>query len=97
MSVHEFKAQSKTFLEQGLRLTDLVVENGKFAAVWHPGSGQQRWLSSTVDTFEQKDSNEFFKKGLRLEVLERFELDDPTNVPPPGYPEGDSGPDFPQW
>ena len=45
MSGDEFKAQDSTYFAQGLRVTSLVIENGKIAAVWHPGSGAQwiRW------------------------------------------------------
>jgi hypothetical protein len=43
MSGDEFKAPDTTYFAEGLRVTSLVIENGKIAAVWHPGSGTQ-WI-----------------------------------------------------
>src|SRR5262245_66592042 len=45
MSGDEFKAQDTAYFDLGLRVTSLVIKNGKLAAVWHPGSGAQwvRW------------------------------------------------------
>ena len=40
-----FKAQDLTYFKQGLRLVDMDITNGKFSAIWRPGSGAQwvRW------------------------------------------------------
>ena len=71
-----------------------------FAGVWRPGSGEQRWRSGMdVDEFKAQDK-EFFNKGLRLECLGRFEMDDPdepTNIPPPSWPDDDFAPEWPDF
>jgi acyl carrier protein len=70
MTVDEFKAQDKTYFDQGLRLKSLAIRGGRFAAVWRPGSGVQWWRSGmTVDEFKAQDKT-YFDQGLRITALE---------------------------
>jgi murein DD-endopeptidase MepM/ murein hydrolase activator NlpD len=44
--------------------------NGKYLAVWRPGSGAQHWRSGmTFDEFKSQDQT-YFNQGLRLRALE---------------------------
>jgi murein DD-endopeptidase MepM/ murein hydrolase activator NlpD len=69
MSGDEFKAQDTTYFAQGLRVTSLVIRNGKFAAVWRPGSGTQ-WIhwGMSSDEFKAQDTT-YFAEGLRVTSL----------------------------
>ena len=70
MTADEFKAQDKTYFDQGLRIKSLAVRGGKFTAVWQPGSGAQwvRW-GMTADEFKAQDKT-YFDQGLRITSLE---------------------------
>jgi hypothetical protein len=69
MSGDDFKAQDTTYFNQGLRVTSLVIKNGKITAVWHPGNGAQwiRWGMSS-DAFKTQDTT-YFNQGLRVTSL----------------------------
>ena len=58
MTADEFKAQDKTYFDQGLRIKSLAVRGGRFTAVWQPGSGAQwvRW-GMTADEFKAQDTD----------------------------------------
>ena len=70
MTADEFKAQDKTYFDQGLRIKSLAVRGGRFTAVWQPGSGAQwvRW-GMTPDEFKAQDQT-YFNQGLRITALE---------------------------
>ena len=70
MSGDEFKAQDTTYFNQGLRVSELAIREGKFAAVWQPGNGTQwiRWGMSG-DEFKAQDTT-YFGQGLRITSLE---------------------------
>ena len=76
MTGDDFKAQDAIYFPQGLRVTSLVVKDGRIAAVWRPGSGAQwiRWGMSEGD-FKAQDTT-YFAQGLRVTSLaiegERF-------------------------
>ncbi|MDX3839526.1 peptidoglycan-binding protein [Streptomyces europaeiscabiei] len=69
MSENEFKQKDSEYFPQGLRITSLIIEEGRFAAVWQPGNGTQ-WVhwGMTENEFKQKDS-EYFPQGLRITSL----------------------------
>ena len=69
MSADDFKAQDAIYFPQGLRVTSLVIRNGRFAAVWRPGTGTQwvRWGMSD-DEFKAQDAI-YFPQGLRVTTL----------------------------
>jgi len=69
MSGDEFKAQDTTYFAQGLRVTSLVIKNGKLAAVWRPGDGTQ-WVNwgMSGDEFKAQDTT-YFAQGLRVACL----------------------------
>ncbi|MGK3937373.1 peptidoglycan-binding protein [Streptomyces caeruleatus] len=69
MSENEFKQKDSEYFPQGLRITSLIIEEGRFAAVWQPGNGTQwvHWGMSESE-FKQKDS-EYFPQGLRITSL----------------------------
>lgn len=73
-----FVAQDRTYFAQGLRISSLVLEAGRYAAVWRPGAGAQWWHSKRgVVDFKAEDSA-YFARGLRLAC---FELqDDPVGA-----------------
>ncbi|MER5335519.1 peptidoglycan DD-metalloendopeptidase family protein, partial [Micromonospora sp. NPDC002717] len=58
-----------TYFPQGLRITTLVIKDGKFAAVWRPGDGTQ-WVhwGMSGDDFAARDRT-YFAQGLRLGTL----------------------------
>ena len=70
MTADEFKAQDKTYFDQGLRIKSLAIRGGRFTAVWQPGSGAQwvRW-GMTPDEFKAQDQT-YFNQGLRITALE---------------------------
>lgn len=69
MSLSDFKELDKTYFDQGLRLTDLEIKNGKYAAVWRPGRGAQWWRPGmAVGQFRTQDKA-YFDQGLRLVAL----------------------------
>ena len=41
LSYDDFKAKDKEHFDQGLRLINLRIRDGKYTGVWHPGSGAQ--------------------------------------------------------
>ena len=69
MTVDDFKAQDAIYFPQGLRVTSLVVKDGRIAAVWRPGSGAQwiRWGMSEGD-FKAQDTI-YFAQGMRVTSL----------------------------
>jgi hypothetical protein len=70
MSFDEFKAQDKTYFDQGLRLEAVAIKSGKYAAIWRPGTGAQWWRSGmSLDEFKAQDKT-YFDKGLRIVALE---------------------------
>jgi hypothetical protein len=76
MTIATVKARDKNLFAQGLILKDLAKtkegdhDTAKFAAIWRPGSGEQQWASGMdLDEFKAKDAG-FFKKGLRLTVMD---------------------------
>src|SRR3954470_11706984 len=59
--------------DTGLPAADVVscrrFHMSRFAAVWRPGSGEQRWRTGmSLDEFKSHDTD-FFQKGLRLADL----------------------------
>jgi murein DD-endopeptidase MepM/ murein hydrolase activator NlpD len=69
MTADELKAQDTTYFGQGLRITTLELENGKFTAVWRPGSGTQWWRAGmSVGEFVGQDRT-YFAQGLRITSL----------------------------
>jgi hypothetical protein len=53
----------------GLSRTPALATDG-YAAVWRPGSGEQRWRSGmTADEFKEQDQT-YFDKGLRLTAVQ---------------------------
>ena len=95
MTVGEFKARDKEWFEKGLRLTELAVDDGEFAAVWRPGSGAQRWLSATYSPLDAKDK-ELLVGDLRMSSLEIFDGDLPSEGggswwPWDSFPDPDGG------
>ena len=70
MTLDEFKAQDRTYFDQGLRIKSFAIRNGRFAAVWRTGSGTQWWSSGmTLDEFKAKDRT-YFDQGLRIAAME---------------------------
>lgn len=70
MNLDQFKAQDRTYFDQGLRLQSVSLKDGRFAAVWRPGSGAQWWRSGmTLDELKTQDTA-YFNQGLRLVALE---------------------------
>jgi murein DD-endopeptidase MepM/ murein hydrolase activator NlpD len=70
MTVDEFKAQDRTYYDQGLRIHSMHVRNGRFTVVWRTGSGTQWWRSGmTLEQFKAQDTT-YFRQGLRLTALE---------------------------
>jgi hypothetical protein len=41
LSWADFKAQDLAYFNQGLRIVDIEIDGGKYAAVWRPGTGTQ--------------------------------------------------------
>ena len=66
MSWDEFKAQDRTYFDQGLRVTSLAIRDGRYAAVWRPGAGAQ-WIRPGMsgDEFKAQDTT-YFDQGLRV-------------------------------
>ena len=53
----DFKAKDKQHFDEGLRLITLRIRNGKYTAVWHPGSGAQWWASGlSYNDFKANDT-----------------------------------------
>ena len=69
ITADEFKTQDLAYFNQGLRITSLVVRDGRFTAVWRPGTGTQ-WVhwDLSADDFKAKDGA-YFKQGLRIAAL----------------------------
>jgi len=63
------KAQDQTYLGQGLRITALAMDNGRFAAVWRPGSGIQWWRAGMTGAELEGQDQTYFSQGLRLTAL----------------------------
>lgn len=66
LSWDDFKAQDRTFFDQGLRVTSLAIRDGRYAAVWRPGTGTQ-WIRPGMswDEFKGHDTT-YFGQGLRV-------------------------------
>jgi len=69
MTVDEFKAQDQTYFNQGLRITTMDIDNGKFAAVWRPGSGAQWWKSGMTAAEIEAQDQTYFNRGFALTAL----------------------------
>jgi murein DD-endopeptidase MepM/ murein hydrolase activator NlpD len=69
MTFDEFKAQDQTYFNQSLRVAVLEIDDGRFAAVWRPGSGAQ-WVRAgmTAAELEAQDQT-YFGQGLRLTAM----------------------------
>lgn len=69
MSWDEFKGHDGTYFDQGLRVTTLELENGRYTAVWRPGSGTQ-WIrvGMSYGDFVGQDRT-YFAQGLRITCL----------------------------
>jgi Peptidase family M23/Bacterial tandem repeat domain 1 len=66
----EFKSKNQTYFDQGLRLVDLEIANGKYTGVWRTGSGAQ-WIHPGLSWEEFKTKNgDYFKQGLRVIDIE---------------------------
>jgi Peptidase family M23/Bacterial tandem repeat domain 1 len=66
----DFKTKNQTYFDQGLRLVDLEVANGKYTGVWQTGSGAQ-WIDPRMSGEQFKTKNaDYFKQGLRVTDLE---------------------------
>jgi len=70
--VDQFEQENQKYLLQGLRLAAADVSDGRFAGVWRPGSGAQRWYSGAVATAAKMDQ-QYVKEGLRLTSLSLHE------------------------
>ena len=66
----QFKAQDKIYFDQGLRLSVLEIENGKYTAVWRPGSGAQWWQSQLGFSDFKTEDTAYFRQGFRLGFVE---------------------------
>jgi len=66
----DFKAADTDYFNQGLRLVDFEVEDGKYTGVWRTGSGAQ-WVHVALSwsDFKSQDTT-YFKEGLRLVDIE---------------------------
>ena len=65
--VGDFAAQDRTYFAEGLRITSLAIEGGKYAAVWRPGAGTQWWSSRRgVVDFKTEDAAYFAAGSDRL-------------------------------
>ncbi len=73
MSIDEFKAQDKTYYNQGLRLADVSIAGGKFTALWRPGSGAQWWRSGMSSDEMKAQDKTYFDQGLRLTALKNVD------------------------
>jgi murein DD-endopeptidase MepM/ murein hydrolase activator NlpD len=82
MTGGEFGAQDSTYFGQGLRLSTLEIENGKYTAVWRPGSGAQWWSGRRCGVDFKTEDAAYFGQGLRLAFIEL--MDNPTS--PYRYP-----------
>lgn len=70
LSWDDFKTQNQTYFDQGLRLVDLEIANGKYTGVWQTGSGAQ-WINPSMSWQEFKTRTEdYFKQGLRVIAIE---------------------------
>ena len=70
MSYDQFKAQDKTYFDKNLRLTSLAIREGRYAALWRPGTGAQWWKPNmSYDAFKSQDKI-YFDQGLRIVALE---------------------------
>jgi hypothetical protein len=69
MSENEFKQKDSEYFPQGLRITSLIIDGGRFAAVWQPGNGTQ-WVHWGMSENEFKDRDSFyFSDRLRIKPL----------------------------
>ena len=70
LSWNDFKASNQTYFDQGLRLVDLEIANGKYTGVWQTGSGAQ-WINPGLPWEDFKTKNlDYFKQGLRVIDIE---------------------------
>jgi hypothetical protein len=66
----DFKAKNQTYFDQGLRIVDLEISNGRYTGVWQSGSGAQ-WIHPGLSWQDFKTKNEeYFKQGLRVIDIE---------------------------
>jgi hypothetical protein len=69
----QLKQADEDFVKKGLRMVDLVHENGDgYTALWRAGSGKVRWVAgvSSATEFKAFDA-QFFKEGLRISAASR--------------------------
>src|SRR5258706_14442587 len=65
-----FQGAEQTYFKQGLRIRSLSIRDGRFTAVWQPGSGAQWWRSGmSLAEFKAQDQA-YFNQGLRITALE---------------------------
>ena len=77
MTVDELKLLDASYFARGLRITTIdTYKHSSFplkltyAAVWRPGSGEQRWRAGmSYEEFKAKDEA-YFARGLRLAALD---------------------------
>ena len=70
LSWDEFKQKDSKHFDDGLRLVDIEIDDGKYAGVWQPGTGTQ-WvrIDMTEDQFVDQDTT-YFDEGLRITDIE---------------------------
>lgn len=70
LSWEDFKTKNQTYFDQGLRIVDLEIANGKYTGVWQTGSGAQ-WIHPGLSWQELKTKAEdYYKQGLRVIDIE---------------------------
>jgi biotin carboxyl carrier protein len=70
MTLDQLKAQDATYFKEGLRITSIAVQDGRYTVVWRTGSGAQWWRAGmTLDQLKAQDAT-YFKQGLRIAALE---------------------------
>ena len=71
LSLADFEAKDDALVQQGLRLTSLRADEGRHAAVWRTGTGQQqRLITPRVDELFTADK-QFFAQGLRIQTWQQ--------------------------
>src|ERR1051325_11032466 len=65
MTFDEMKAQDQTYFNQGLRITTLALDNGRFTTVWRSGTGAQYWRSGMTGAELETQDQTYFGQGLR--------------------------------
>lgn len=70
LSWNDFKTVNQTYFDQGLRIVDLEITNGKYTGVWQTDSGAQ-WIHPGLSWQQLKTKAEdYFKQGLRVIDIE---------------------------